>query len=149
MKKLFLSHSGNSLFQDAKTQKLHEGCFGAIKKRFLSDSEIWLFKGAKSLEIASKLFSRSGKAISFGFGKFTFYVAKTQEIALRLFCCHEKEISFGFGKTTFSERHNTENYFKVALTQRKREFIRFQSIWLSVKAISFGFGNVASSGLQR
>jgi hypothetical protein len=54
--------------------------------------------------------------------------AKIQEIASSLFCRHEKEISFGFGKITFSQRHKTENYFKVALTQRKSEFIRFKKI---------------------
>ena len=99
-----------------------------MKKRFLSGSEIWLFQGAKTLEIASKLFSSSDKAISFWFGKFTFYVRQNTRNRVKVVLSSWKRFLSDSEKPLFQSVIHTENYFKVALTQRKREFIRFQKI---------------------
>ena len=117
-----------------KYKKSRQGCFVAMKKKFLSDSEKSLFHSVIKQKITSRLLWRKEKANSFGLRKFTFWGRQTQTIAWSLFRRLEKLFV-----------SDSKNSLKG---QKKRE-IESKMFWLSVKAISFGFGKFSSSGLQR
>ena len=160
MKKRFLSHLENSLFQSVIIRKV---CFRVTKKRFLSDSEYSFLRAPKRRKMLESCFgsmkwrfvSDSENSVFQGWqngNRFIFFWRSDKAIRLR------------FGNFDFSGRQNARSAVNVVLVPWKIDFFRIRKIpffrvitlkilyrllWGNEKPISFGFGIITFSGREK